>query len=366
MERPNALQWDGRAGHYEVWYLTLTDAATGTGLWIRYTMLAPANGGAGGRAARAGGGAGGRAARAGGGAGGRAAPANRGAGECALWLVAMGPGGRLARKASFPLAELHARDDPFHVTLAGADLSDRGMAGAFEDVAWELSWEPGAAPAEHVHPLLRRARIAKTVLVLPHPDLAVSGTVRLGDRELALDGARGGQAHLWGSKHAGRWAWAHCNDLATLDGAPRPGAYLDGVSVVVPRLGRDIGPSTPVVGHLLGEDFRATSPARVVRAPSRFGLTGWRFEATDGRRRVECEVEAPRESLVGVTYRDPDGERAWCYNSEVASMRAVVWDRTARGRSGWTPRETLVADGRAHFEYAQREPVAGVDVLVPA
>jgi hypothetical protein len=362
MDRPNALQWDGGPGHYEVWYLTLTDPATRTGLWIRYTMLAPAGGGEG-RGAPVGGGEG-RGAPAG--DGGETGAAADGAGECALWVIAMGPGGRLARKRSFPLAELRARDEPFHVTLAGADLTDRGMAGAFEDIAWELSWEPRAAAAEHVHPLLRRARIAKTVLVLPHPDLAVSGTVRLGGRELTLDGARGAQAHLWGSKHAGRWAWAHCNDLAGVDGEPRPGAYLDGVSVVVPRLGRDIGPSTPVVGHLLGEDFRATSPARVVRAPSRFGLTSWRFEATDGGRRVVCEVEAPRESLVGVTYRDPDGERAWCYNSEVGSMRAVVWDRTARGRPGWTLRDTLVADGRAHYEYAQREPVAGVDVLVPA
>ena len=35
---PNALRWDGRAGHYEVYYLTLTDGASGVGMWIRYTM----------------------------------------------------------------------------------------------------------------------------------------------------------------------------------------------------------------------------------------------------------------------------------------------------------------------------------------
>jgi len=37
-------------------------------------------------------------------------------------------------------------------------------------------------------------------------DLEVSGTVSLPGRELVLSGARGGQAHLWGSKHANRWA----------------------------------------------------------------------------------------------------------------------------------------------------------------
>ena len=37
----NALQWDGEPGHYEVYYLTFTDPASGVGFWIRYTMVAP-------------------------------------------------------------------------------------------------------------------------------------------------------------------------------------------------------------------------------------------------------------------------------------------------------------------------------------
>ncbi|HEU4978086.1 MAG TPA: hypothetical protein VFT42_04270, partial [Solirubrobacteraceae bacterium] len=198
----------------------------------------------------------------------------------------------------------------------------------------------------------------------PHPALAIEGTVAFGGREIELSGAHGGQAHLWGSKHANRWAWLHCDDLESLEGEPRPESFVDGVSVFVPRLGREIGPSTPVVGRLLGEDFRSTSPLRVTRNPSRFALTTWRFEALDRKRKVVGEVDAPRDALVGVTYTDPDGDHAWCYNSEVASLRLFVWDRTARGRFGWTLRDTLVGPGRAHFEYAQREPVADVPVLV--
>ena len=239
------------------------------------------------------------------------------------------------------------------------------MAGGFEDVAWELSWEPSLPAAEHVDPLLRRAGIAKTILVLAHPDLAVFGTVRFAGRELVLESARGGQAHLWGSKHASRWTWAHANDLRSAEGEPRPGSYLDGVSVYVPRFGRQLGPSTPVVGRFGDDDFRSTSPLRVTRNASRFGLTSWRFEARDGRRKVIGEVDAPRGSLVGVTYHDPDGDLAYCYNSEVASMHVTVWDRTsAAGAHGWVLRDTLVADGTAHFEYAQRAPVDGVELLV--
>jgi hypothetical protein len=327
----NELRWDGGPAHYEVYYLSATDARTGVGLWIRYTMRSP----------------------------------EVGMGDCALWFMAMERDGtRFARKATYPIEELTAERDPFRLTLAGADLSDRGMAGAFHEVSWELSWDPTLPAAEHVDPLLRRAGLAKTILVLAHPDLAVTGTVAFDGRELVLERARGGQAHLWGSKHAARWTWAHANDLRSLDGEPRPGSYVDGVSVFVPRFGRELGPSTPIVGRFGDDDFRSTGPVAVARNSSRFGLTSWQFEARDGKRRLVGEVDAPRDSLVGVTYHDPDGDLAYCYNSEVASMRLHVWDRTARGRFGWTLRDTLVADGNAHFEYAQRAPVDGVELLV--
>ena len=79
---------------------------------------------------------------------------------------------------------------------------------------------------------------------------------------------------------------------------------------------------------------------------------------------MQAAADAPRRSLVGVTYHDPDGTPAYCYNSEVASLRLVVRDRAARGRFGWIVRDELVADGRAHFEYGQREPVPGVELLI--
>jgi hypothetical protein len=254
-----------------------------------------------------------------------------------------------------------AEAEPFRLTIGESELSDRGMAGGFEDVSWELRWTPSDPPRayEHVHPLLRRSRIAKTVLTLPHADLAIDGTVSFGGRELTLEGARGGQAHLWGTKHANRWAWVHCNDFEG-----HHGSFVDGVSVFVPRFGREIGPSTPVVGRFRDEDFVANGPAAVMRAPSTFGLTNWRFEATAGKRRIVCEVEAPRQSLVGVTYNDPDGDLAYCYNSEAATMRVSVFDKAWPGRLPWLLRETLESDGRAHFEYAQREPVAGLELLV--
>jgi hypothetical protein len=393
-DNPNALRWDGAPGHYEVYYLSATDRGSGCGLWIRYTMLAPKWPGGTGSGAKDLGGAGSGAegqsdagssadrpgAEGSGGAwseakdsGGVGSGAERssdgGSGAeatCSLWLMAMDPERRtvIGRKRSWPIAELTASTEPFELRIGPALLTDTGTAGAFEDVAWDLRWRSRLAAAEHVHPLLRRARLAKTVLTLPHPDLELDGTVSFPGRELRLDGARGGQAHLWGSKHAARWTWAHCNDFEALDGEPRPGTFLDGVSVFVPRLGRELGPNTPVVGCFGGRDFRSIGPLRVTRNASRFGLTSWRLAARDGGRRIEAEVDAERDQLAGVTYHDPDGQLAYCYNSETATMRVRVWDRDRAAAEGWRLVEELAAPGRAHFEYAQRERVPDVELHV--
>jgi len=327
---PNVLRWDGKPGHYEVYYVTLTDSASGIGAWIRYTMVAPLQ--------RSG------------------EPAS-----ASLWFLTMDPnGGVIGRKATFPVDALHATPDPFELAIGEAVLTDSGIRGSFEDVAWDLRWLPGRS-YETVHPLLRR--VASTILVLPHADVAVEGTISFAGRTVELAGARGGQAHLWGSKHAGSWAWAHCNDFISPDGEPVGETFVDGVSVFVSRFGRTVGPNTPVVGRIEGRDFYSTSPLRVLSNQSDFELARWRFEAVSGSRKLVGEVLADPGQLAGVTYHDPDGERAYCYNSETASMRLELYERTGL-RGPWRHHTTLTAPGRAHFEYAARTPMREVELVI--
>jgi hypothetical protein len=330
--RWNELRWNGKPGHYEVYYVTFTDPRTGVGFWIRWTMVAPV-------------------------------PQTGEEATCSVWFLAMDPADpaqSIGLKSSFPASRLSSTQEPFRLEVADSWLSDGGAAGSVEQTpsraAWQLQWEPRLPAYGHVHPVLRRAKIAKTVLFLPHPDLEISGWIEWDGRRVDLDGVRGGQAHLWGSKHAQRWAWVHCNDFTSADGAPRSGDFLDGVSVFVPRFGRTIGPNTPVVARIGGQDVLSTGPLSVTRNDSEFELTGWRFEARAGRRRLRGEVTARPEDLLGVTYHDPDGDLAYCYNTEIASMTLEVLER---GGSGWQPVDELRADGRAHFEYAQREPIPG-------
>lgn len=322
----NTLRWDRTRGQYEVYYLSLTDPASGYGLWIRYTLLAPL-------------------------------PETGLEPTASLWFMAMRPGdpsGPLARKISLPATELETQSNPFSLSIGQANLSDHGMRGEFEDVAWDLTWISRAPGVQHVHPLMQRAKIAKTVLVLPHPDLKVSGTVRFGSQELTLDGAYGSQAHLWGSKHAGRWAWLHCNDLLREDGEHSEGDFIDGVSVIVPRFGREVGPATPFVGRFDEHDFRSIGPLAVARNQSSFNSTSWQFTARERNRKVVGKVVCDADTLVGVTYQDPDGDLAYCYNSEVASLELDIYHRAGGGKA-WTLARRLNAPHRAHFEFAQRE-----------
>jgi hypothetical protein len=320
--RANALRWDGQPGHYEVYYVTLTEPAAGVGVWIRYTMTSP--------------------------------------GEAALWFVANDPvRGVIARKALRPIDELWARTG--ELRIGDALLTDERMRGGFDDVSWDLRWTPSGPRYTHVHPIAERLGLTDSVLELPHADLAIAGTVMYAGTRLELEGARGGQAHIWGSKHADNWAWVHCNDLVEPGGEPARGSFVDAVSVRARRGGREIGPFTPVVGRFAGEDFESTSPLRVVSNWSSYALTGWRFEAIAGARKLIAEVDAERDRLAGVTYRDPDGELAYCYNTETASIRLHLYERAPRV-GGWAHVAAVGARGRAHFEYAQRTPVPDLEL----
>ena len=75
----NDLRWDGEPGHYEVWFLTLTDRGSGLGIWIRFAMHAPLDG-----------------------------PA-----DCSLWFAAMHRDGtRFGGREVFPADQLHGDRDP--------------------------------------------------------------------------------------------------------------------------------------------------------------------------------------------------------------------------------------------------------------
>ncbi len=76
-------------------------------------------------------------------------------------------------------------------------------------------------------------------------------------------------------------------------------------------------------------------------------LGRWSFTAASAGLAIEGEITCPPAKLVAVTYEDPDGDKLWCNNSEVASIRLELHmpDNSS---------ETITAQDTCAVEFADR------------
>ncbi len=329
-EADNHRRWDGHSpGRYEVWYLTFNDPATGDGFWIRYTLEAPV--------------------------------AGHGEPYAQLWFArfASASGADPARPTfginrRQPIATMVAATDPFAVTIGASKLGHghaRGaLSGAGHAAEWDLTWTPGDTMRWLPSVMYRRGGLGETTALTPSPDLALAGSITVDGRRYQLDGAPGGQTHVWGSKHALAWGWGHCNAFT---GAP--GAALEMLTVRLERRGVRLPWMTVATLRLPGGDevaFNRFDQALLAPRPER--ATGrLRFAATGLTAKLEGVFSAPAERIVRTEYVDPDGAPAWCHNTCAADLMLTL-SRRVRGR--WRVDRELFSAGRGHFELAGREP----------
>ena len=162
-------------------------------------------------------------------------------------------------------------------------------------------------------------------------------------------------SHAWGSRHADAWAHAHCAAFA---------AAGDHVDVITRRSPGPAGVPASLTSACLqaeGEQHRAGGAAlglvaEVEQAPDRYV-----FSVRGPRTRIEGEVHAHLEGLVGVGYRDPDGDRVYCYRTDRADIRVRL---LRRSRRRWQQALELSAGGCCAYEFATRTPVPGVEVVL--
>lgn len=329
VERENHLRWDGNeAGHYEVYYMTFNHVESGSGFWIRYTMTAPCEG--------------------------------KGEPYAQVWFSYFkhgAPEKNFALKKKFPISELVSSQNPFELRIGKNIIASENASGSISGNGHEATWDLTFGPSERVHYMLPRfmygAELADTLALNPHVNTSFHGVMTVDGERLEFNGDPGCQTHLWGEKHAVRWAWAHCNAFKEDDSAA-----FEGLSVQIERLGIKLPPMSLFAIWYGGKKYDLTGLSSVMTSSCKFETGKWRVHGKQGGLKFECEFTCEMSDLVCAEYYDPDGEKAWCHNTEVG--RAIIKIFKPAGPLNWKLADTLTCPTMAHMEFAAREKDARV------
>ncbi|MCX5055355.1 MULTISPECIES: hypothetical protein [unclassified Streptomyces] len=311
--RYTAPRWDGSPGRTEVWYTTLTDPATGTGIWLHHELVAPADG---------------------------SAPQAHG------WAAAFPPDAEVRHVRFGPTTW----DNPTNgFTAEGVAAIPGRLTGSAGGFRWDLTEQPLAQPLFTFPRWSWRRPLLPAAHMLPAARATYDGTFSDGKRTLALRGAPGASARIHGHGNAQRWAWLH----AELGGS-------DVLEVIAAVSTRPVLRRLPPLVFLRLRHRDRTWPRRAERSAvgllgigrfhARIGLPDWTATGRTLLRRVRVEVTQPAERTLALEYRDPDGAPAVCRNSESADAKILLerWWGHWRTEASWTLR------GTAHAEVGER------------
>lgn len=272
-----ARQWRGQRPFEEVWFL---EALLGPdhGLWIRYVLDATA-------------------------------------GTASVWALVVGRTGVIAaHRETVPIGTIGGV-----LFSGGAGRLERDVAvGKAGSIAWDLRLDDRGLRHNHVPMWMRMAGLGR-VYAPAALDLRIAGTVRVGDREFAVEAGPGVLGHLWGARSGTRtWAWAHCNAF------DREDLVFEGISAYP----KGVGPATSLVLYADGHAYTFSRTRDLFRTWSRFSKTGWSwvFEARRDGRVLTGRIELEPEAAATVHYARADGPDLYCTNSRFAHARIVLRD----------------------------------------
>lgn len=308
-------RWAGTPGRLEVWYASITDPATGTGLWLHGELVAPTDG----------------------------QPRLHG------WAAVFPPDAPPRVERFGPQPVTRPGDDTAWFAADDARFGPGRMTGRAGAITWDLAHRDTGAPLYTFPAYVWHRQLLPSSQVVPSPTAEVSGTVTVDGRTLELDGAYGGVARIHGHGNAHRWGWLH----ADLGG----GDVLEVVAAVGRRpVLRQLPPVAFAQLRLDGTDWPSDPLVAALGSRVRLDLPRWYATVRTPGRRLRVGVRVPPPASVTLEYRDPDDAPAWCTNS----CRADAEVRLERRRGpGWEVERRWSLRGTAHAEFGDR-PAGGV------
>jgi hypothetical protein len=311
-EQDNVPAWAGGTGVYEVWFLTLTDPSAGRGYWIRSSILAP----------------------------------RKGAVTAGLWFTLCDradPSRSFGLHRRFGLRDLVVASGSFDVRVGDAVMSSGVASGSIEGdghtARWELAYPTGEPTYRLLPDGMYRRGLAPTKPFSPNPVTRASGKLEIDGETIEIQDAPAQQGHLFGTRHAERWAWGQCADFEDEE------AVLHAVTAQQ-RRGPFVSPFGTFVGvRWQGEWIRLSK--WTTRRP--FGLGTWPINLESRRWRLTGRIEAPARAMVRARYEDPDGRPRYSHHSAIASARLALFQRKA---GGFEEVALLESRGTTHAEWA--------------
>ncbi|MFH2009288.1 MAG: tocopherol cyclase family protein [bacterium] len=329
-----AVRWvpGDEKGHVESFFLKANDPGSDRAFWLKFTIYSPLGG----------------------------TPT---VGEVWAILFDEAGGGHVAAKETYPISETTQGPDGIGVVMKSSRLDPGRTTGSIRtddgtEVAWDLTYEPDRCPL-YLFPAawMYTAPFPKSKTLTPTADTRFTGTISAGKRRFEVQQWPGMQGHNWGRSHAERYAWAHCNLFDTDSGTGAEGAIFEGLSGKI-----KVGPmTTPFLTLAIlvhrGITYGFTDISCWLRASSAVEYTAWDFICRKGRTRLIGSFWTNSEQMVGLTYRNPNGDVTHCLNSKIAHCELRLVEAGAT-------RIHLRSAGKAALEVAVKEPDHGIRMHV--
>lgn len=322
----NTCRWDGAsAPHYEVWFLTLNHRPSQRGFWFRYVLESPS------------------------------VSDSESPPHATLWAAAFD---RKFPDESFGIKRRYSIDqflidgrEGSIVNIGDSLLSPCRAAGRVDHdghaIEWDLSFVPCEKTYRHVSRAVIRLARPSSFVCSPNLDTLFTGRIVIDGQEIILDQEPGCQSHLWGRKHVDDWVWVHSNAFEK-----HAGTVFEGLAARTRRAGHTLPPVQSLYLRHRGEEHRFVRLRLAEQWQRKMGMGYWSFSAMNTRFYIEGAAQCRLRDMLQAEYADPDGEKLYCINSEVANLKIRLFRRVHGVR--WRHLETIKCYATAHLEHASR------------